>query len=561
MSTQPVTEPGSPIPVPANFPVRFPDPQDALLHWTLAMGRDSGMPYPLHHTGPGTWVTEGMAHTRLLYEAPESGTRTLLINGYPYTARLPLKQATPEELQARAERGAARLKSQGRDLGRLWAQEWLPEVQEHLAYWDALDLTEPLTGPRLVEMLRETDRRGRRLWAIHFDIVMPMHETLKEFADLCQELFPKDTGIRAEELTAGEDTASVATGTALDGLVAWVRNHPEVAEAFEQEPWAAVQSRLGEDPAGGEFLWEFNEFLARYGKKLQGDLASRSWVDDPSPVLTVIRARLHEAAPVSRQRESLLSRRRQAEGRAWTWLSGYPRPVHQEFSLLLDAARAAARISEDHNFYIDQQSPYHFQRVANKVAAYLVERGQLQEARDILYLTLAEVLEALADPGDLMSDVAEDRRHTMEKWATVTPPRELGTVSPPAPPHPFTNRGPAAEPPSVVPAVPGRLTGQAASAGRVTGVVRVCATLADAPSLRAGEVLVARFISPSWVPWFSVASAIVSEIGGTLSHAAIVAREFQVPAVVGVTGVMSAVKTGDIVTVDGDDGYVAVPTA
>lgn len=559
MSTEPVLEPGTPIPLPPDFPVTFQDPRDAALHWTLATGRDSGMPYPLQHSGPGAWVADGMAATRLRYEAPESGSRTLLINGWPYIARLPLA-ATPEEFKARAERGAARLKSQGRDLGRLWAEEWLPEVQGHLAYWEDLDLTQRLDRKQLAEILTETDRRGRRLWAIHFDIVMPMHETLKEFADLCGEIFPQDTDVQAEILTAGEETFSVATGAALDELVARVQHTPGIAAALE-EPWPTLQARLRLDPGGREFLAALTAFLHTYGKKLQGDLASRSWIDDPTPVLSALRSRrLEEGRSPTVQREGLLARRRLAEARAWTWLSGYPRPVHQEFCLLLDAARAAARISEDHNFYIDQQSIYQFQRVVNKAASDLVEAGQLQEVQDILYLTLPEVLDAVTHPHLDASRLAQGRRQDMDRWSTQSPPRELGTKGGPIPAHPFTSREQPADASTPASKVPGRHLGQPASPGRVTGVARVCRTLADVPALGAGEVLVARFISPSWVPWFSVASAIVTEIGGTLSHAAIVAREFQVPAVVGVPGVMDAVKTGDIVTVDGAQGYVEVST-
>jgi pyruvate,water dikinase len=100
------------------------------------------------------------------------------------------------------------------------------------------------------------------------------------------------------------------------------------------------------------------------------------------------------------------------------------------------------------------------------------------------------------------------------------------------------------------------LAGWAASPGRYTGPVRIITSLADGTRLQPGEVLVAHSTDPSWTPLFLVASAVVLEVGGPLSHAAIVAREFGLPAVLNVRDSTRSLAEGETVTVDGNEGRV-----
>lgn len=101
------------------------------------------------------------------------------------------------------------------------------------------------------------------------------------------------------------------------------------------------------------------------------------------------------------------------------------------------------------------------------------------------------------------------------------------------------------------------LTGVAASRGSATGRVRIVAGLDDFDRFGAGEVLVCRATSPAWTPLLGRAAAVVTETGGMLAHAAIVAREFAIPAVVAAPGAMTALTDGQVVVVDGSQGRVA----
>ncbi|MEV7606045.1 PEP-utilizing enzyme [Paenarthrobacter sp. NPDC089322] len=102
------------------------------------------------------------------------------------------------------------------------------------------------------------------------------------------------------------------------------------------------------------------------------------------------------------------------------------------------------------------------------------------------------------------------------------------------------------------------LTGVGASAGVAHGPARVIHGPSDFQLFRTGDVLVCRTTDPAWTPLFGLASAVVTETGGMLSHAAIVAREYGIPAVLGVTNVVDALTDGGLLTVDGSQGTVMI---
>jgi pyruvate,water dikinase len=157
-----------------------------------------------------------------------------------------------------------------------------------------------------------------------------------------------------------------------------------------------------------------------------------------------------------------------------------------------------------------------------------------------------------------------ERRAALAAASIATPPRSFG-VAPPGPPGELdplidavANRLGGRRPPQVFDPDATLLTGHAASGGRVTGTARVVRSLADAATLADGEVLVCEMTLPPWVPLFAVAAAVVADTGGVMSHCAIVAREFGIPAVVGTQFGTRLITDGMRITVDGGTGVVTL---
>ena len=180
------------------------------------------------------------------------------------------------------------------------------------------------------------------------------------------------------------------------------------------------------------------------------------------------------------------------------------------------------------------------------------ERGALDDADDVFWLSFDETIALARESADpalraRMRSRVRRRRRQYDEW-----------TSRPAPPIRDRAGEPVGEPPAAEPAAQdsGPLRGIAASTGLAQGRARVATSPGEGRELVAGEILVARFTDPGWTPIFPLAAAVVTEIGGMLSHGAVVAREYGIPAVVNVAGATTKIQTGDLLEVDGSKGEV-----
>jgi pyruvate,water dikinase len=229
------------------------------------------------------------------------------------------------------------------------------------------------------------------------------------------------------------------------------------------------------------------------------------------------------------------------------------------FETLLKAAQVAVVVHEDHNFWIDQRCFYHVRRIIMEFGGRLAQAGTLDAANDVFYLTLDE----LQKGQDIsMKRLVQERKTEMEHFSQVTPPPMLGT----APAFEMTDGGSmvrAMFKGEMSPAPTGnselnKVKGLPGSAGVTRGTARVIHSLAEAGKLQPGDVLIAIATEPPWTPLFATASAIVTDSGGVLSHSAVVAREYRIPAVVGTGKATTTFKDGQLLEVDGNAGTVRV---
>ena len=245
------------------------------------------------------------------------------------------------------------------------------------------------------------------------------------------------------------------------------------------------------------------------------------------------------------------------------------------FDQNLGLARTVFPYVESHNFYVEHWYHTIFWNKVREFGALLARNRFLDDAEDVFYLQRHEVLDALVDlrlawaagseargPGYWPPIVAR-RKEILEAARRWTPPPALGAV-PEAITEPMTIMlwGITTERVQEW-ASPGHdrsatLTGFAGAPGTAEGTARVILDVRQLDELEEGEILVAPVTSPSWTPVFGKVAAAVSDIGGIMSHAAIVAREYGLPAVVGTGDATSRIRTGDRVRVDGGLGTVTI---
>jgi phosphohistidine swiveling domain-containing protein len=181
----------------------------------------------------------------------------------------------------------------------------------------------------------------------------------------------------------------------------------------------------------------------------------------------------------------------------------------------------------------------HLRRLVLEMGRRAAEAGCLRSAEDVFYLAFREIYNVF--DGNSAAPV-ESRKHYERMYRNFRAPNEVGRRFVLAP-HAAVGR---------------RLSGIGCSAGAVSGRVRVVLTCAEVGNLQPGDILVCPFTDPGWTPLLNIAAGVVTENGGLLSHAAVICREFGIPAVLNVAGATGRLRDGQSVRVDGDQGYVDI---
>jgi phosphohistidine swiveling domain-containing protein len=350
-------------------------------------------------------------------------------------------------------------------------------------------------------------------------------------------------GLRAlsGQLTLGTRTRTEDANRALEVLAAQVRQDPALRDAFAGPDGPALLQRVTDDPACGAFSAALQEFLAEYGHRETTSpllMSAPTWADAPATVLALVKVlaagppRPSGPGPAAAAEERLL-------GHPLVRRTGTAAGARR----VVAAARAGIAFREDSHFHVTAALPV-LRRVAMEAGGRLAAAGVLALPEDVFHLRLEE-LEHCADPPRLTPDDA-DRLRTLVRTRSARRAERAGA--------PMISRA-TLFPQSDV-GGPALLRGVAASSGRGTGPVRVVGGPAEFGTLRDGEVLVCPYTNPAWTPLFQRAIAVVVDSGGSGSHAAIVAREYGIPAVMATGTATTVLADGQWVTVDGDAGLV-----
>jgi phosphohistidine swiveling domain-containing protein len=574
-STQGPT-PGQPIPTPPDFQVVWDDPSDAHQTWTFDPVHFSEPIAPLPYAVAAAFLVGGSAS----FEGAgvPMQLRVQRLNTYLYTGILP-KSAPPEAvtkamgLLNRTAPGVFKslmgkmTAGFGKPLNPIierfesyWLDELLPEIKQHIAYFESSDLR-GMSLEQLRAHLAETLKRVERMGALH-GVILPMLFAMSQFEELYCELFEGATTLDALRLTQGFNNKTMEGDRALWRLSRLARSTPEVREILSRHAAGEVIPTLEKSVESQPFLAELHKWLAYYGQRLNSAFAlgEPSWIEDPTPAIQNLQAyiTMPDLRP-EMEPAMMVAEREKAVGEARAKLAGYPQPVVSRFETLLKAAQVAAIVHEDHNFWIDQRMPYHVRRVILEFGGRLTQAGSLDAVNDVFYLTPDELQNGREVP---MKRLVQERKVEMERFSHLTPPLMLGT----APAFEMTDGGPllrAMFKGELNPANTGnrdtnKVTGLAGSAGVARGTARVIHSLAEAGRLQPGDVLVAPYTEPPWTPLFATAVAVVTDSGGVLSHSAVVAREYRIPAVVGTGNATSTFHDGQLLEVDGNTGIVHV---
>ncbi|MBJ95129.1 MAG: hypothetical protein CMP23_11745 [Rickettsiales bacterium] len=364
--------------------------------------------------------------------------------------------------------------------------------------------------------------------------------------------------LRAALVSQPADNETLRCNAALWRLAWQAQQLEEVRARLLREPLPSL-SELEGCEGGTQFVTAFAEFLQAFGHRSSAswEIFASRWEDSPELPLQMIAGYLRGGLPVDpslaeRQRSE---EREQAERLVRTRMGRTALrrllPWRQQlFDRLLVLSRRYMALRENQRFSFDRLL-LRMKRVLERLGALLERSGALGSGADIVFLEIDEVLEL--HEGRLAPDLASQRIEQRRQRFN----RDLLAV------HPDFLSGEEAVPVPLGHGAAGGdvLVGLGISSGRLRGRVRVLSRLEDMAALQPGEILVCRAADPGWTPLFLTAGALVFELGSVLSHGAVVAREYKLPAVVNVQGACSLLQDGMEVTVDGDRGTVTLHRA
>lgn len=420
-----------------------------------------------------------------------------------------------------------------------------------------------------------------RLGHYHFELVNLGYGAYLALYELCRREFPDITDQTIAKLVSGIDVVALRPDDELRRLAALAVELGVASNVRSAHDEAALTAELAGTEAGGRWLAAYEDtkhpwFSFSYGNGLYHH--HRSWIDDPTLPIAMIgsyTAGLEAGEDIHRPRETVLAERDRITAEYRELLQPDSREV---FDRQLALARAVFPHIEDHNFYIDHWSHTVLWNKVREFGRLLADHRFLGEPEDVFFLRHEEVRAALEElrlhwsaggagvprGPSYWPPIVQRRKTIFDALRGWAPPPALGQT-PEAVTEPVTimHWGITTERiqewlRSAGPARGESLTGIAGSPGVAEGVARVILDVAQLADIQDGEILVAPFTSTSWTPAFVRVAGAVTDAGGVMCHAAIVAREYALPAVLGTGVATKEIATGDLIRVDGNQGVVTV---
>ena len=422
------------------------------------------------------------------------------------------------------------------------------------------------SDPLLAETLaRARDLESRDVRALAWEQLLAMVQEAKEIpllgaGELRSRYFPRAAFAVARlrfllglwgqtsklgALLSGAESKTIEANHALEKLADRVRSNPDLNKIFSKHDPTELWSALEEQPAGRSFLVALRSFLDRYGHReaIISTALLPTWKDAPEVVLGIVKSFAVHQPQFETGKPAWQTARDEILRHP---LLRIPR-VRAAFLEILAQARALLQIREDTHFYATMAMPL-FRRALLEMGRRLVSAGILETPEDVFHLKLAE-LEHIGGNLPPRADLATELRAAMIRRKQARAKLE-GT--PMVDPRLFPQA--SMEGDALLRGIPG-------SPGVAQGPACIVRDGFEFAKLSAGDVLVAPYTNPSWTPLFQRAVAVVVDSGSAASHAAIVAREYHIPAVMATVTGTQQLRDGDRIRVDGNRGIVQAADA
>jgi pyruvate,water dikinase len=533
------------------------------------------------------------ANTARLFVLPTTlGIEHRILNGRVYITAIPVLD--PAEIERRLAIFTERAGFYYANWDRLYEQ-WQRKMEDlveeikavqvpDLPEFEDADVVFNAVGVAQNHYLREAFHKCidlySKMWHLHTEFLMIGYGAYVVFFEFCKQAFPEIPDQIVSRMVAGIEVILYRPDDELRRLARLAVEYG-VDDLFPDGCSAAdvLAALAGRGEAGQRWLAELDKSREPWFNMSTGDgfyHHHRSWNEDlsvPFAALPRYVRQVRDGESIDRPTQRLLEERDRIASEYRELLGSDEE--RGAFDQMLGLSRHVFPYVENHKWYCEHWFTTKFYAKMREFGALLVRQGVLDDVEDMFHLHHTEIAQAISDVQLAWSagtsplghahfaPIIAERKKMIEALKSWPPPPALGPV-PEALNDPAVRMlwGITAETLATWAAAEGGdgqvIHGYAASPGVVEGPARVLRSVNEIGQVRDGEILVAPVTAPSWAPVFGKIKAAVSDIGGTMSHAAIVAREYGMPAVVGTGHATKMIRTGQTVRVDGDRGVVTI---
>ena len=563
------------------FPVTWTSETEKLLFWVYD---DLHCPHPLspmYEDIGGWWLS--CDHMFRRFGTPFATDWIYKnVNGYLYTAAIPaeagLTVATqeynyatnpivPEDPDYAAKIGTylgAVLPTYGLEFVDWWRDRLVPEMDRNFAYLEGmLDKQDKLTLMELACLLEDAIDVHDRHWKIHW---------MLNFAQLSATLnlravMEKTHGTINEQLLGRlQNSARDRNWDSIEAL--WkmkeeAKADPELAAIFKADTAGEIIVALKASERGRRFI---DERVAPYQKEYgwhavwSHEFIFPNVVEVMEPVIELVRGYIENNYDYPKTIGVLAA---DIKAAAAEILEGLEGDALAEMRAANEINLRMAPLTPDHHFYIDQGANAHVRQVLLAIGRKLVAAGVLDAPDDVVYFRYNELRVFMGNPAGMDGRaIVAKAKAAREKAYTFRPKEWVGTVTATQLAFPYLNLwGFPDKFYRKESTVAGQINGIGASPGVVEGIARVVLHEDQFDDVRAGDILVCQMTNPAWVVLFTKIVGLVTDAGGTVSHPAVLSREFGIPAVVGTSVGTEQIKNGDRIRLNGTTGLVEILSA
>ena len=501
------------------------------------------------------------------------------INGYLYTAAIPAmaglnattqeynyetRAIVPEDPEYAGKIGAylgAVLPVYGMKFTEWWRTRFVPEMQRNFDYIEGLlDQKDQLSLAGVAVLLEDAIDMHDRHWKIHWMLNFAQLSATLNLRAVMEKTHGKIDEVLLGRLQASANDRNWDKIKALWTMKEEVKADEALSAIFAAPAATEIVPALKASERGRRFI---DERVVPYQKEFgwhavwSHEFIFPSFREDMTPVVQLVRDQFASDYDYPAKIAVL---RADIDAAAKEILEGLEGEALEEMRAANDVNLKMAPLTPDHHFYIDQGANAHVRLVLVAVGEKLVAQGVLDAPDDVILFRYNELRAFIGNPtgidGRAIVAAAKAKRAAAEK---IQPRDWVGSVTATQLAFPYLNLWgfPDKFTRSNV-KVHGQVSGIAGSPGVVEGVARVVLSEAEFDGLMEGEILVCQMTNPAWQVLYGKISAVVTDAGGTVSHPAVLAREYGIPAVVGTSVATSTIKTGDRLRVDGNTGLVEI---